>query len=153
MATFRDLVQKSSIFLDKTLLIKEFLEYPSQVLLIICPRQFCKTINMSMIKTFLEIEVTNESFELKDKEKTPNYMLFKGEIPREMNRNKHDFLERPLNIGMDLNMVENYLGRFPVIYINFGRIHGNDYATIDNGIKYTICDSFQEHLYLINILE
>ena len=42
-------------YVDKTLLIKEFLDERAQVSLFTRPRRFGKTLNMDMLKTFFEI--------------------------------------------------------------------------------------------------
>lgn len=53
--TFRDLMKQSTMFVDKTLLIKDFLELPTKVVLITCPRRWGKSLNMDMIREFLQI--------------------------------------------------------------------------------------------------
>ena len=42
-------------FVDKTLMIKDFLEAKSQVMLITRPRRFGKTLNVSMMAEFFDI--------------------------------------------------------------------------------------------------
>ena len=54
--TFYDLV-KSDGFVDKTLFIKEVIEDYSKAILITRPRRCGKTLNMNMLKNYLEIEV------------------------------------------------------------------------------------------------
>lgn len=50
-------VVKSSAYVDKTYLIVVFLNINEKVTLISCPRRFGKSTNLSMIKTFLRINV------------------------------------------------------------------------------------------------
>jgi hypothetical protein len=45
------------VWIDKTLFIKEILEDPSKTFRITRPSRWGKTLNMDMLKTFLEIEV------------------------------------------------------------------------------------------------
>lgn len=80
VATYMKLIEESNIFIDKSLLIKDFLNHPAKVLLITCPRRWGKSINMDMIKTFLEIQVDENGNKHLDKTKCPNYKLFRGEI-------------------------------------------------------------------------
>ena len=47
--SFRKLREENYYFVDKTLMIKDFLERGSEVTLITRPRRFGKTINMSLI--------------------------------------------------------------------------------------------------------
>ena len=45
--------EKDLYFVDKSLMIKEFLEMGDKVALITRPRRFGKTLNMSMLREFL----------------------------------------------------------------------------------------------------
>ena len=60
--SFSKLVTNDYYFVDKTLMIKEFLERKSTVTLITRPRRFGKTINMSMMAEFFD--VTKDSIEI-----------------------------------------------------------------------------------------
>ncbi|MBC7959422.1 MAG: AAA family ATPase, partial [Vallitaleaceae bacterium] len=51
---FKKLIDNHGYYVDKTLLIKELIDVPSQVILITRPRRFGKTLNMSMLKYFFE---------------------------------------------------------------------------------------------------
>ncbi|MBX9889871.1 MAG: AAA family ATPase [Amoebophilaceae bacterium] len=53
---FYDLLVNSDVFVDKSLLIKEVLEDSGKIILITRPRRWGKTINMDMVRRFLEIE-------------------------------------------------------------------------------------------------
>src|SRR3990167_6400502 len=53
---FGDLVRENCLLVDKTLMIKEFLE-GKKTSLVIRPRRFGKTINLSMLQYFLSAEV------------------------------------------------------------------------------------------------
>ncbi len=62
ISDYRKLRQNDYYYVDKTLIIKEFLERKSQVTLITRPRRFGKTINMSMMAEFFDI--TKDSKEI-----------------------------------------------------------------------------------------
>ena len=47
---FKTLIEKNCYFVDKSLLIKEFINNSANVILTPRPRRFGKTLNMSMIK-------------------------------------------------------------------------------------------------------
>ena len=51
---FKTIIDDDRYFVDKTLIIKEFLEDSSQIILIPRPRRFGKTLNLSMIRYFVE---------------------------------------------------------------------------------------------------
>ncbi|HQS84630.1 MAG TPA: AAA family ATPase [Alphaproteobacteria bacterium] len=49
---FKKLVTESTVFVDKTVLIKNIIEDAFDVLLITRPRRWVKTLNMSMLQYF-----------------------------------------------------------------------------------------------------
>ena len=53
---FRKLREKGSYYVDKTLMIKDFIEMKDEVALIARPRRFGKTLNMTMLREFFDIE-------------------------------------------------------------------------------------------------
>ena len=53
--SFRKLRKENYYFVDKTRMIKDFLERGSEVTLVTRPRKFEKTINMSMLSEFFDI--------------------------------------------------------------------------------------------------
>ena len=54
---FRSLVVYNDDFVDKTQFIKDIIEDSGYVCLITRPRRWGKSVNMNMLKTFLEIQV------------------------------------------------------------------------------------------------
>ena len=60
--SFSRLIEGNYYFVDKTLMIQEFLERGTDVTLITRPRRFGKTINMSMLSEFFDI--TKDSKEI-----------------------------------------------------------------------------------------
>ena len=84
---FRPLIDKKLLFVDKTLLIKEFIDNEGvQVNLITRPRRFGKTLNLSMLHYFFAEEVdgitTKDLFNgLKISEAGEKYMAHQGQYP------------------------------------------------------------------------
>ena len=60
--SFSRLVEGNYYFVDKTLMIKEFLDRGTDVTLITRPRRFGKTINMSMMAEFFDITKDSKKF-------------------------------------------------------------------------------------------
>ena len=54
---FKNFLLESDLFVDKSLLIKEFLEDSAKVVLVTRPRRWGKSLNMDMPRRFLAIEV------------------------------------------------------------------------------------------------
>lgn len=59
---FRKLRESNAYYVDKTLMIQEFLEMKDEVALVARPRRFGKTLNMTMLREFFDI--TKDSREL-----------------------------------------------------------------------------------------
>ncbi len=58
---YKELIDKSCYFVDKTLMIKDLLDYRVKVGLFTRPRRFGKTLALSMIKTFFELELDEDA--------------------------------------------------------------------------------------------
>ena len=57
---FKTIIDENGYLVDKTLMIKDVLESNAKVTLFTRPRRFGKTLNQSMIKRFLEYEITEQ---------------------------------------------------------------------------------------------
>ena len=53
---FRRIRESGDYYVDKTLMIKDFIKYKNEVSLITRPRRFGKTLNMTMLRDFFDIE-------------------------------------------------------------------------------------------------
>ena len=60
---FSEIRQTGFYYVDKTKLIEQLLEVPSKVTLFTRPRRFGKTLNMSMLQHFFEVDAKEELFE------------------------------------------------------------------------------------------
>ena len=74
---FAKVVEHSSIFVDKSLFIKEIIEDPSETILITMPRRWGKSLNLDMLRRFLSIEFDAEGSVIPSQQ-TGNYKLFNG---------------------------------------------------------------------------
>ena len=74
---FEELVKNSNIFVDKSLFIKDIIEERCSSILITRPRRWGKTINLDMLKVFLQPDVdAHGNFNFDNKPKTS--VLFEG---------------------------------------------------------------------------
>ncbi|MBR4702641.1 MAG: AAA family ATPase [Oscillospiraceae bacterium] len=103
-------------YVDKTLLIRDFLDELPVVSLFTRPRRFGKTLNMDMLRTFFE----------KTDEDTSVYF-----------RNK--------NIWKCGQRYRNYQGKYPVIYITFKDTKLSNWADTLAGIRFLFTNEFQRH--------
>ena len=103
-------------YVDKTLLIKEFLDERAQVSLFTRPRRFGKTLNMDMLKTFFEISEEDTSVYFRDKE-----------------------------IWKSGQKYRDYQGRYPVIFISFKDIRHKNWDDSLRNIASILSGEFLRH--------
>jgi len=75
---YRKLIESNSYYVDKTLLIEEFLKNDAEVTLITRPRRFGKTLNMTMMREFFDITIDSkdifEGTKIMDKHECVKFM-------------------------------------------------------------------------------
>ena len=59
--SFEEIVGGNYFYVDKTLFIKELLENRGKVTLITRPRRFGKTLNMSMLRYFFDVNIDSKA--------------------------------------------------------------------------------------------
>ncbi|MBS0186062.1 MAG: AAA family ATPase, partial [Proteobacteria bacterium] len=128
---FKTLVTESTLYVDKTLLIKSILEDAHDVLLITRPRRWGKTLNMSMLNSFFSIPVKEEGQQ--DEE----------EFSKRQNLFSH------MKIGAFPEILEKYLGKVPTIFVSFKGVKGTSYETIESALKDVIYRAYTAHKYLL----
>ena len=103
-------------YVDKTLLIKEFLDERAQVSLFTRPRRFGKTLNMDMLKTFFEISKEDTSVYFSDK-----------------------------NIWKCGQRYRDYQGKYPVIFLSFKDIKHKNWEDSLRNIASVLSGEFLRH--------
>ncbi|EHJ01139.1 AAA-ATPase-like protein [Clostridium sp. DL-VIII] len=123
---FKELIEGNNYFVDKSLLIKEFLENGAKIILTPRPRRFGKTLNLSMIKYF---------FDTRNKEVTKD--LFKG-----------------LKIENEKDIMK-LQQQYPVVFISFKGIKFNNFEHAIVAIEMLMSDVYKEYRYLMesNVFE
>ncbi|XP_065217735.1 uncharacterized protein LOC135843703 [Planococcus citri] len=143
---FQSLRLNSDLFVDKSMLMDEFLKTKSSALLIVRPSGWGKSANMDMLRRFFQPEV-NQTGETSIKGKSTNGKLFLGgTIPLDSNRTK---ILKPLKIA-DVSSATQYMGRHPVIFVKLRNTSAANYEEILEGIKISIREAFKDHKYLWN---
>ncbi|RQN01310.1 AAA family ATPase [Clostridium butyricum] len=120
-SNFKELIEENHFFVDKSLLIKEFVQNGAKVILTPRPRRFGKTLNMSMIKHFFDIE---------NKEENKN--LFKG-----------------LKIENEKEIMKMQ-GRYPVIFLSFKDQKHFNFNNLEESISILISHLFRDYEYLLD---
>ena len=119
-SNFKELIEENHFFVDKSLLIKEFVQNGAKVILTPRPRRFGKTLNMSMLKHFFDIE---------NKEENKN--LFKG-----------------LKIENEKEIMK-LQGQYPVVFLSFKNQKHFNFSNLQDGIKSLMANIYNEHGYLL----
>ncbi|SFC76394.1 AAA family ATPase [Clostridium uliginosum] len=117
---FKELIEENNYFVDKSLLIKEFLENGAKIILTPRPRRFGKTLNLSMLRYFFDIRTKADT---KD--------LFNG-----------------LKIE-DQKEIMKLQGEYPVIFITFKNQKHMSYNDFIDGMIVLIFNLYREHEYLL----
>jgi hypothetical protein len=127
---FSELVSLDSnfLFVDKSLLIKELVSSGAKLSLIIRPRRWGKTLNMSMIQYFFSREV--------------NGQLTQGLFDNLKIANIQD--------GYYLN---KYQGKYPVIFVSFKNIKSSSWSLFLENVAVLIADLYREHEKIIRASE
>ena len=103
-------------YVDKTMLIKEFLDERPMVSLFTRPRRFGKTLNMDMLRVFFEKTEEDTSIYFKDK--------------------------AIWNCG---KYYQNYQGKYPVIFVTFKDVKCNTWAETYDMICDILANEFERH--------
>ena len=121
---FKEFIDENCYFVDKTHLIAYLIDHPSKVHLITRPRRFGKTLNLSMIRRFLEAQPPGSD------DTPPNASLFDG-----------------LSI-VDHPRCHEYLGQYPVIHLSFKDVKAVSSNGCMNLIKEMLSVEYRRHEYL-----
>jgi len=120
---FSEVIKENCYYIDKTKWIGEILEDKSKIKLFTRPRRFGKTLNMSMLKYFFNVENKEE-----------NKKLFSG-----------------LDIEKSEYMSEQ--GQYPVIFISLKSIKAKTWEEAIQEIRLLVLELFSEYKYLLKDLD
>jgi len=81
VSDFKEVITENCYFVDKTFLIKELIDDGSKVVLIPRPRRFGKTLNLSMLKYFFDVNEEGNLFENLAIWQDEEYRKYKGAYP------------------------------------------------------------------------
>lgn len=113
--------QEEYYYVDKTLLIKEFLDQKPLVSLFTRPRRFGKTLNMDMLKVFFEISDKNTSKYFADK-----------------------------NIWQCGEEYRSHQGKYPVIFLTFKDVKFDTWDATIEKIRGLLQEEYGRHQELLN---
>ncbi len=121
---FGDIISRNMHYVDKTLMIKEFIDRDSvQVSLITRPRRFGKSLNLSMLQHFFAAEVTA----------IPTKGLFDQ-----------------LKIAQLGDAYMQYQGQFSVISVSFKDVKERSFQSALNSLRSALSFAFYEHRQIVD---
>ncbi len=121
---FKELIDKRFDFVDKSLFIKEVLDDDvNKVSLILRPRRFGKTLNLSMLHHFFAAEVYGQ----------PTQGLFNG-----------------LKISELGEAYMRHQGRYPVIFITLKGVKDHSFEHSLRNMQMKMAEVYKEHQYLLS---
>ena len=123
VSDFKHLIEEDFYYFDKTKFIEEIIKDGSQVKLFARPRRFGKTLNMSMLKYFFDIENKEE-----------NKKIFK-------------------DLYIEKTEAFKEQGQYPVIFLSLKDLKASTWEIMEKDIKSTIARLFSEYKYLLNDLD
>ena len=123
VSDFKKIIEGDFYYFDKTKLIEEIINDGSEVKLFARPRRFGKTLNMSMLKYFFDVENKEENKE-----------IFKGLYIEKTDAFKEQ-------------------GQYPVIFLSLKDLKALTWEQMEKAIKSAISRLFSEYKYLLNDLD
>ena len=123
LSDFKHLIEEDFYYFDKTSFIEEIIKDGSSVKLFTRPRRFGKTLNMSMLKYFFDIENREE-----------NRKLFK-------------------NLYIEKTEAFKEQGQYPVVFLSLKDLKASTWEEMQKDIKLTVARLFSEYKYLLKDLD
>ena len=117
---FKNIIENNNYFVDKSLFVREIIEKQSQVILLPRPRRFRKTLNLSMLKYYFDINQASQN------------NLFIN-----------------LNIWKAANEIKDKYAQYPVIFLSFKDAKEDSWELCLEKIISEISDTYSKHLYLL----
>ena len=140
ISSFRELRENNFYFVDKTLMIQDFLDRESKVTLITRPRRFGKTLNMSMMSEFFDITKDSKKIFAGTKIMETEYAKYINQYPtifisfadaKETKSTVTRFIKDQLQIQY---------AKYPFIFENMDEYEINDFKIINSALKSTEVD-------------
>jgi hypothetical protein len=119
ISDFKNIIENNCYFVDKTALIYDFFTHGAYISLMPRPKRFGKTLNLSMIEHFFDIQ------------KTKSAMLFSG-----------------FNISEQKEFCKEHQNKYPVINISFKDVKENNWNDCRENFKELIFDLYEKFDFL-----
>ncbi|RHZ86569.1 hypothetical protein Glove_49g29 [Diversispora epigaea] len=127
---FEKIINSHLTFVDKSMLVKEFIESSDFVSLILRPRRFGKSTNLSMLNHFFKIPNSKEENDISRK------------------------LFEKLKISNEKEIIQEHFAQYPVIHITLKELtaHSETWDKMMIRLRVLMAKIYDEHYYLIDNL-
>ena len=122
---FDELRNEKKIYIDKTSHLNQLLN-TAKVSFLLRPRRFGKTLSMSMLENFLELNYKNPE------DRSRQEMLFKG-----------------LKVSRNRKLCDEFMGRYPVVSVSLKDTDGEDFEDAMNSILDFLAVLFERFKFLL----
>ncbi len=120
---FKKVIEGNYYYVDKTMVIEDLIKTGASVTLYTRPRRFGKSLLLSTLDCFFNIET------------------------KESNKNLFN------DLYISESEYFSYFGKYPVIRLDFKELKGSSYETIYNKLKIIISDAYKSKLYIRESIE
>ena len=121
ISDFKEIREGSYYYIDKTGLISRILkESPAKVILITRPRRFGKTLGMSMLANFFDIEKNSRE-------------VFSG-----------------LEISENKELCETWMNQWPIVFLTFKDVDGLNFRSAYEQLVFQISELYKKYHYLLD---
>ena len=117
---FKSIIENDNYFVDKSLFVKEVIKAEKAVLLLPRPRRFGKTLNLSMLRYFFEI-----------------------------NQPENEKLFLHLKLWQTEKDIKQKQGKYPVLFLSFKDAKKDTWKNTFEHIIAEIVNLYKQHLYLL----
>ena len=122
---YKEFIDKNMYYIDKTMLINDIVEKGGKVTLFTRPRRFGKTLALSTLRTFFELEYDRNG------NVVDNSRYFEG-----------------MRIMDASDKILSMMGKYPVIKLSLKSAKQNNYLTAFKKLRDEIIDEYSRHSYL-----
>ena len=140
ISDFKEFIDEGCYFVDKTHLITYLINNPDKVHLITRPRRFGKTLNLSMIRYFLEAP---------SPPKKPKGLKWLARLRLRRSLPSNAYLFKDRFIASHPRCAE-FMGQYPVIHLSFKNVKSASKEESMDLMKSVIADEFERHNYLLD---
>ena len=124
---FEKLISHRKIYIDKTSFLEPLLTSGDDVALLLRPRRFGKTLSMSLIENFLEINYQNPE-----------------------DRSRQEKLFKNLAVYKNKELCDEFMGRYPVVSISLKEVEGDNFIDAMMSLLRLLRNLFEKYRFLLN---